>query len=145
MAQGLIHYRNDTGAIVRGRNGAEIRPGADFWTSEYEPSEYELTILEDNMPPVIPAVSMDVGLTGTPHEILVPSPKHHPHLMEVCVQIISDGAECLLRFNKNNAPSAPVDGFTTYAERVDTRLVRSLFVSGSGVARVIFKEVIYNE
>ena len=136
-----IHYRNDTGQILRGRGGGEIRPLADFWTPDYEDPALGLTILEDNTPPVVRNESGNITLTSTPQKVDIPSPLRDPSIMEVTVQA-EDGARIELGFNRESDPTAPVDSITKYCERVDTKLADCLWLSGSGVARVIFKEVL---
>jgi hypothetical protein len=61
--------------------------------------------------------------------------------MEVTAQAVSGGAAIRLGFNREADPTSPVDSFTSYRETVDTRRVYCLWLSGSGTARVIFKEV----
>jgi hypothetical protein len=139
---GKIHYRNDTGKILRRRGGEEIRPLADFWTVEYEPTNLGLTILEDNTSPIVPIVGADIVTSGTPQQILLPPPTLHPYYIEVTVQAASDGASIDLGFNKESDPTSKIDALTSFHQVVDTRKVFCLWLSGSGLARVVFKEVL---
>jgi len=139
--QNQIHYRNDTGLILRGRGGREIRPLESFWTPDYEDPALELTILEDNTPPIVRA-SSEVSVTATPQQVLIPSPQRAAALIEITVQAVTDGARIEVGFNREADPTAPVDAITRYCERVDTRRAYCLWLSGTGTARVIFKEVL---
>jgi hypothetical protein len=139
---GKIHYANKTGKILRRRGGEEIRPLADFWTTEYEPTNLGLTILEDNTAPVVPIVGADIVASGAPQQVLLPPPMLHPYYLEVTVQAASDGAAIKLGFNRSSDPTSQIDALTSFCQVIDTRKVFCLWLSGSGLARVIFKEVI---
>jgi len=136
--ENAIHYRNDTGRILKGRRGGEIRPFADFWTPDYEDPELGLTILEDNTPPVI-RQSLEIAVTSTPQQVLIPWPRESD-LMEVTVQAVSDASRIEVGFNREADPTGTVDAITRYCERVNTRRAYCLWLSGTGAARVIFKE-----
>lgn len=135
-----VHYKNNTGNILQRRSGEEIRPGAEFLSHEYESSDLRLTILEDTLPSIV-RDSQSVSVTTTPQKIDIPGPARSVY-MEVTIQAVSDGARIEVGFNRPDDPTAPVDAFTRYNERVDTRLAHCLWLSGSGTARVIFKEVL---
>lgn len=139
MSERQIHYVNDTGRVLRRRSGEEIRPYAGFWTHEYETPDSGFTILEDNTPPVVQ--SLEIAVSGTPTQVLIPGPKNSCY-MEVTVQAKTDGSALELGFNRPGDPTAPVDAITRYCETVDTRRAYCLWLSGAGVARVIFKEVL---
>jgi hypothetical protein len=137
---GKIRYKNNSGTALRRRGGEEVPPLADFWTSEYEAGGSGFTLLTDNTAPVV-RQSLHVPLTGEPQQILIPEPEYSGK-MEVTVQAIGDGASVEVGFNRKTDPTAPVDSYTRYCERVDTRRAYCLWLSGAGVARVIFKEVL---
>ena len=138
---GKIHYINNTGKILRRRGGEEIRPLADFWANEYEPSNLGLTILEDNTYPIVPIVGAELVTSGTPQQLLVPPPTLHPYCIEVTVQAASNGATINLGFNKQTDSTSKIDALTSFCQVIDTRRVFCLWLSGSGLARIIFKEV----
>jgi hypothetical protein len=140
MPTGKIHYKNETGTVLRKRGGEEVLPFADFWALEYEASDSGFTILEDNTPPVV-RQSLNIELTGSPQRILIPGPTHSG-VMEITIQAIGDETAVEVGFNRETDPTAPVDSYTRYCERVDTRIAYCLWLSGNGVARVIFKEVL---
>lgn len=135
-----VQYKNESGKVLRRRGGEEIRPGDSFWSSYYEPSDLELTIVEDHMPSVV-RDSQEITVSSAAQEVAIPGPLRSVY-MEVTVQAVSDGARIEVGFNRASDPTAPVDTFTRYNERVDTRWAHSLWLSGSGTARVIFKEVL---
>ena len=135
-----IHYRNDTGKVLRDRGGREIRPLDDFWSDEYEPAELGLTILEDLTAPIVS--SEEIPVSSTPIQIDIPTPTLHPYLIETTVQAVSSGARIEVGFNRATDDTGPVDSLTQYCERIDTRRAYCLWLSGSGTARVIFKEVL---
>ena len=139
MSEKRIHYVNDTGRVLRRRGGEEIRPFADFWTHEYEASDSGFTILEDNTPSVVQ--SLEIAVSGTPTQVLIPGPKNSCYV-ETTVQAKTDGSAIELGFNRSGDPTAPVDAITRYCETIDTRRAYCLWLSGAGVARVIFKEVL---
>ncbi|MDR2528685.1 MAG: hypothetical protein LBD04_06680 [Synergistaceae bacterium] len=139
MSEKRIHYINETGRILRRRGGFEVRPLADFWTRDYEASDSGFTLLEDNTPSV--AQSFEIAVTGAPTRVLIPEPKNSRY-MEVTVQAKTDGSAIELGFNRASDPTAPVDAITLYRETVDTRRAYCLWLSGAGVARVIFKELL---
>jgi hypothetical protein len=135
-----IHYVNNSGATLRRRGGEEIRPLAGFWTSEYEPGDGGFTVLEDNTLPVVRG-SLELAVTATPQQVLIPGPRNSL-FMEVTVQAVTDGGRVEVGFNRETDPTAPVDGVTRYCETVDTRKAYCLWLSGTGTARVIFKELL---
>jgi hypothetical protein len=142
MTTGKIHYKNETGYVLRRRGGEEVRPLNDFWTSEYERSDSGFTILEDLTEPVIPVTGQEIALTSEPQEIPLPTPKRDPYSLEVVVHVLNSESSAVMSFNRPGDPTAPVDIYTNYCERIDTRRVRALWLSGTGSARVIFKEVL---
>ena len=85
---GKIHYKNESGTVLRKRGGEEVFPLADFWALEYEASDSGFTILEDNTSPVV-RQSLNVELTGSPQRILIPEPAHSD-VMEITIQAIGD-------------------------------------------------------
>lgn len=140
MVDNQVLYKNETGFAKRRRGGEEVRPGESFQSTHYEPADAGFTIIEDNLPPVVRS-SEEVAATSTPQKVDIPGPLRSV-FMEVTVQAVSDGARIEVGFNRPDDPTAPVDTFTKYNERVDTRRAWCLYLSGSGTARVIFKEVL---
>ena len=138
---GEIHYLNETGKILRNRAGVEIRPGEDFWATGYEPNDLGLTILEDNTSDIILKIE-ELTLDATQVEVEIPVPTIHAFLVEVLVYQSEETGTVLVRFNKESNQAMPVDASIIYNEYVDTRKARSLFISGTGKAKIIFKDVL---
>ena len=137
-----VHYKNETDNVLIGRKGRVIRPLDDFWTLDYEDPALGLTMLEDNTPSVVRDESCEIVVTEMLQQVHIPFPKRDPFSIEVTVQAVTSGARIDLRFNRQDDKTAPVDQYTSYCERVDTRRVYCLWLSGTGTARVIFKEVL---
>jgi hypothetical protein len=136
-----ILYRNETGRVVRRRDGGEVRPLDEFWTDEYEPDSLGLTIVEDRTSSVV-MDTIEHTLDSTPYKISIPRPNLHPYLTEILVRQLESGEILDLGFNKATDETASIDEAMAYNERVDTRKAHCLYLSGSGTARVIFKEVL---
>jgi hypothetical protein len=139
---GKIRYRNETGVVVTRRGGETVRPLGEFWTPDYEPPEIGLTIVEDFTPPIV-RDTVEQTLTGTPVRVDIPSPRLHPYLIEALVRSASEGTTINLGFNRVGDETATIDDDVAYNECVDTRRVYCLWLSGTGTARVIFKEVLH--
>jgi hypothetical protein len=137
-----ILYRNETGKVLRRRGGEEVRPHEEFWADEYEPTDLGLTVAEDNTQTVV-MDTIERVLDDTPYKIDIPRPNYHPYLTEVLVRQMTSGQTLNLGFNKPSDETAALDELMAYNEYVDTRKAYCLYLSGSGTAKVIFKEVLH--
>jgi hypothetical protein len=135
-------YRNETGKVLRRRGGEEVRPHEEFWADEYEPTDLGLTVVEDKTQTVV-MDTIEHDLDFEPYRIDIPRPNLHPYLTEVLVRQMTSGETLNLGFNKPSDETAALDALMVYNEQVDTRKAYCLYLSGTGTARVIFKEVLH--